>query len=138
MKPVTLKPKSYKLKARDGYIALTSAIIISVLLLAITVSIGFSGFFGRINILDAESKEKSLMLAEACADTALLNLAKGIKTTGAVAVGSDDCSIVSVTTDGGQVTIKTQAIINRAYSSIQVVVDTNSFAILSWEELPNF
>lgn len=121
-----------------GYIALMSAIIISVLLLSITVGIGLSGFFSRSNILDAESKERSQALAEACGDQALLNFSQGLTSTGVVSVGHDNCTIISVTPKVGQTTIKTQAVINHAYSNIKIIVDTNTLGIISWDECANF
>ncbi|MDP3741158.1 MAG: hypothetical protein Q8R08_02405 [bacterium] len=61
---------------QTGYIALISAIIISALLLIITFYVNFSIFFARFNILDSEYKKISVGLAEACADTAILEIAK--------------------------------------------------------------
>lgn len=121
------------MKHQNGFIALTSAIIISVLLLAITVGLGFSSFFTRFNILDSEFKERSLALAEACIDTAILNLAKGLTTTGSVAVGTDDCEIISVNGN----TIQTQACVNKATTNLQVTTNSD-FEIVTQEELPHF
>jgi len=115
-----------------GFIALMSAIVISVLLLAITLSLGFSGFFTRFNILDSESKERSSALAEACGDTAILNLAQGLTTLGSVVVGAGSCNIISFTPN-----IKTQACVNKAVTNLEITVDS-SFNILSWQEVPNF
>ena len=133
-----LYPIPYTLNPQSGYIALMSAIIISVLLLAITVSLGFSGFFVRLNIVDSESKERSSALAEACADQAILNFTQG----SSVAVtdflvgpdASDKCNIISVTSNGNQTTIKTQAYPNKAYTNLKVVIDSNDFSIISWDE----
>lgn len=126
---------------QNGFIALTSAIIISVLLLAITVALGFSGFFGRFNILDSESKERSSALAEACGDTAILNFAQDQSynpSNQSVTVGSDHCKIVSLATAANQTTIKTQACINKSVTNLQVVIDSTAFTITSWDEVPNF
>src|SRR5258708_32505996 len=84
---------------QKGFIALTSAMVISILLLAITVSLGFCGFFTRFNILDSESKERSLALAEACGEMSILNLTQGLSTIGNITVGDDKCNIVSIQKD---------------------------------------
>lgn len=128
-------------KTRDrqkGYIALTSAIILSVLLLAITVSLGFTSFFARLNISDTQSKTEADALAEACVNTALANLAQGSTATGAVAVGSATCNIVSVREndpESGQTTITTQAFINKAYANWRVIIDSQTFDVIAWQEL---
>ncbi len=133
----------YKLQTQSGYIALMSAIIISILLLAITVNLGFNGFFGRFNILDSESKERSSALAEACVDTAVLNLAQGSTPSplpANISVGSESCKIFSVQYDTpvlDQATIKTQAVINKAHTNLQVIIN-NNFEIISWKECPTF
>ncbi len=63
-----------KKKSEQGFIALMSAIIISMLLIMLSLAVSMTGFFGRFNILDAEYKQRSLVLAEACADSSLLKL----------------------------------------------------------------
>ncbi len=119
-----------------GFIALTSAIVISALLLCITVSLGLSGFFTRTNIFDSESKEHSLALAEACANKALLNLAQGSTYTGPVAVDNDACTIVSIQASSGNVTVKTQGVFNKAYTNLEAVANGSSLDIVSWREVP--
>jgi len=125
-----------KLKSEKGFIALMSAIVISILLLAITVSLGFSGYFTRFNILDSEDKERSVGLAEACGDTAILDLAQGTvpSTPSNITVnGSDHCTIIQDTSS----LIQTQACINKSTTNLQITVDSN-FTVTSWEELSNF
>ncbi len=127
-----------------GFIALASAIIISVLLLAITAAISLTGFFGRFNVFDSESKERSSALAEACIDTAKLNYANNSSyapNNQSVSVGSDQCTIISFlknTPTTGQDTIKTQASINKSYTDLQVVIKDTDFSLISWDELPHF
>ena len=134
---------------QSGFIALTSAIIISALLLAITLTIIFSAYFARFNVLDSESKERSIGLAEACADTAVLdvieNTIPGSFPTSEINVGTaypnDKCIIYDIVTDSpavGKTTIKTQASPNKAFTNLQIVIDSNDFTVQSWEELPNF
>lgn len=54
-----------------GFIALISAIIISVILLGLAVAVGSSTFFARFNALNREYKRISLGLAESCVHAAL-------------------------------------------------------------------
>ena len=126
---------------QEGFIALMSAVVISVLLLAITVSLGFSGFFTIFNVLDSESKERSRALAEACADVAMLNLAQSQpQPTIPVPVGPDHCNIISVQGNvpkPSQTTIQTQACVNKSVTNLRIIIG-GDFKVISLEELPNF
>lgn len=57
-----------------GFIALISAIIISVILLGLAVAVGSSTFFARFNALNREYKRISLGLAESCVHAALAKI----------------------------------------------------------------
>lgn len=128
----------------SGFIALMSAIVISVLLLAITLTLGLIGFFGRFNVFDSESKQRSSGLAEACADKAILETSKGAYSTNKVInvgpTSADSCTIISATKNQpsvGQSLIKTQAVINKAYTNLKIIVDSKTFTVQSWDECPN-
>jgi hypothetical protein len=131
-----------RLQPQHGFIAITSAIIISVLLLAITLAITFSGYFARFNVLDSESKERSSALAEACIETAILSLSLAQPPPpNPVNIGpssEDNCNIISITPSGGQTVIQTQSIINKSYTNLNITVDDSTFNILSWQEVPDF
>jgi len=132
---------------QDGFVALISAIIISVMLLIIAVTIGMTGIFGRFNVLDSESKERSIGLAEACVDTAILKLSIDkdyllIPADHSIPIiGSDTCNIVSILPisipRNFPITIQTQAIVNKSYTNLVVVIDSD-YAIVSWEEESSF
>lgn len=126
--------------SNNGFIALTSAIIIALLLMTVTFAISSTGFFGRSNVLDAELKERSLALAEACADTALLKLTQNINYSGNenITIGNDICSIMPIETAGGQKTIKAKAIFQNAATNLKVVAQSSNLVVVSWEEVPNF
>ena len=64
-----------KITNQGGFVALTSTVVIAVLLIAVTLSLNLTGFFARFNVLETEYKERSFSLAEACVQTALLKLA---------------------------------------------------------------
>ena len=120
-----------------GYIALMAAIVISLILLALTFTVSISGYFSRFNALASENKRVSLGLAESCVNTALLKLAKNYNYdlttdpaydagsgTVPVTVGGESCAIRAVTSGGGNpkpVTIKTQAQFRDSWSNMQVV-----------------
>lgn len=125
---------------QQGFIALTSAIIISFLLIAIMAGLGFSASFARFNVLDLESKQQSNALAKSCVDIARIQIVKDASYAPqnvSLVVGSDRCTIISIETLGSQKIIKTQAVINRAYTNLEVTID-NNFLITSFKEVPNF
>ncbi|MBI3589347.1 MAG: hypothetical protein HY093_02975 [Candidatus Liptonbacteria bacterium] len=132
------------LQARKGFIALTSAVVVSVLLLTVTLSLGLTGFFARFNTLEVEYKERSLALAEACATTALLKLAtnRGYLGNETISVENLACAILPVSTSGGQVTIKTRAEfpqsgLERAVTNLVIMAGNVNLNVISWEEVPN-
>ena len=142
-----MKPNIYT--NSDGYIALISAIIISVLLLAITFTLSFTGFYSRFNVLDSENKKISFDLAEACLNTAMVRLAEDPSYTPSAAdkdvyldppANTKHCVIVSITGVGSSRTIQTQSIYNRAYTDLQVGVtlSVTNVTISSWQELAHF
>ena len=117
-----------------------SAIVIMFLLTTITIGLGMSSFFGRFNILDSESKERSLALAEACVDSAILNIAQDASynpSSESVVVGSVSCTIISVASSGSNKIIKTRGIFNQAYTNLKVEINNNDLSIESWQECAN-
>ena len=133
---------------QSGFIALISAIIISVLLLTITVTIGMTSIWGRLNVLDSESKERNIALAESCVDQAVLNFINNnlydvsFGSPEEVTIsGTDKCKIMMFknnTPVSGKALIKTQASINKAYTNMKIQINTDDMVIDSWEECPNF
>lgn len=134
------------LDKQSGYIALISVVIISVLLMTVAFTLSFSGFLNRFTILDAEFKEVSNGLAEACVDSAILRLAQdfgytispsaGCASGQIISVGSEQCRICSVEVSDAQNIIKTQGIFKDSYTNliIKVSTSTNDIQVQSWEE----
>ena len=120
-----------------GFVALTTAVIISAVLIAFMFTTGTSGFFSRVNAAEAEYKRVALGLAESCANTALLKIAQNYNYAGneAITVGTDEqgrtetCTIKTVSygaEDANHQRIATIAatasypVTNGAYSSILI------------------
>ena len=115
--------KSIIYNQQQGYVALMAAIVIMLLLILLSTTLSLTGFFARFDILNAEYKERSIALAEACGDSALINLANNpayVPPAGGdyVAVNNDKCEIVSISPPaGGQ---DRRAALNRSTSSWSV------------------
>ena len=128
-------------KKQSGYIALMSAIIISALLLLLAVTVSLTGFLSRSNELDAEYKQRSLNLAQGCAQVALLHLAQDPTNTTVsdVNIGDDKCSIISIqpnTPASGQTTIQTKAEFQTAVTNLRFIINSSNLSIISLQELP--
>ncbi|MEK7548911.1 MAG: hypothetical protein AAB496_00235 [Patescibacteria group bacterium] len=121
----------------NGYLAITSAIILSIIAMVLAVGLSFSSYFGLSDIQDANLKETSVALAEACVDKALLSLAQNINYTGneIIAVGSSTCSILPTEISSTYKIIKTGANFSGAVTNLKITAVTSSpFEILKWEE----
>jgi len=122
-----------------GYAALMSVLLVSgILLLVVSVS-SYRGYFSRYNLLQSEFKERSLALAEACADEALLSLARDRNYLGNVSlfVGAEPCRIGPVTSSVTTTNFRTKASFKSAYTTIQISVNTETLVVVSWEEIAN-
>jgi len=116
----------------------------------VTFTLGFSGLFSRSNVLDSEFKEKSIALAEGCADVAIARLQADEDYVPAsppgdeVNIGSDSCYIWSITAGGWPKTIRIQSLYpptltKKAYTNLEIVVSkpANKVIVNSWTEIPN-
>ena len=124
----------------EGYIALTSALVITVLITAIAFTLSLSSFFTRANILNTNFKEVSHALAEACIETALLKLAQDSAYAGneAIMVGSNQCSILTLESISNQKIIKASAVFQNTTTNLKITVFSSDLSVISWEELASF
>lgn len=128
---------------QTGFIALTTAIVISTSLLIFVIAIGFEGYFSRYTVLQSDFKEKSLQAADACAHTALLELSQDFEyqpnpAPEEVVVGTETCNIVAVSGTGNVRTVEIQSVVDRAVTNLIVEVyqdGPDRTEIVSWEEV---
>lgn len=139
-----------------GYIALISAIIITLVLTTLTFAVSAKGYAARSNAANAEYKRMSLALAQSCADAALLAIAKNYtylppSEGETVHVGEATCVIMSVDygaeSAAGQrsAQIRSQATTNGAWSTLRIdatitnpasaIVPHPDITITKWEEI---
>jgi hypothetical protein len=120
----------------SGFIALMSVIIISALMMAVSFALSMSGFLARANVTDSEYKERSMALADGCADDALVKLAANSAYAGNETPVDIACTILPITTVGSQRIIKTTASVQGATTNIQVTATLDPLTVISWQELP--
>lgn len=122
---------------RTGYIAITSAIVVSalVLLLVFTVSLGSYLSLNSVSVLGY--KEVSQGLAEGCVEVARLNLVLNPSYPGGedIAIGSSTCEIVSVTASSSFKTIRTQGSYQDSFTDLEVTVNPADNTLVDWREL---
>jgi len=135
-----------KINLQGGYIALISAILISVSLLTLVIAVSFEGFYSRFSVLESEQKEMSSYLAESCVNTAIIKISQDPNYTGieSVPVGKFECGIVSV--GNGKLfstnrLIQAQGINGAAFTNLEVEIDPDdlpSIEFVSWTEVGSF
>lgn len=131
--------KDLRFKNTGGFVALMSAVIISAVLLMIITLLSYSGFNSRYNALDAEFKEKSSALAEACVDQTFLELANDPNYQGnaTTTIGVDQCYVGTISTGSFPKTFETRAIYGGSHTNLRITVSAVP-AVVSWQEIPVF
>lgn len=127
-------------KKQDGFILLISSVVIAAVLTAVIFSVSFGGFFTRFNLLDSESKEKSLVLAEACGQIAVLKRIQNSSYVGneTLIIGNDTCQVLALESSGSEIIIKTKADVSHAVSNVQINLDSATLAVIRWREVGTF
>jgi len=129
------------MKRQQGYMALTSVIIMFAILVALILTLSLAGFFNRSNVLDGYFKERSLAAAEGCVEEALLRIADDSNYPGDEDVeilSNLTCHIWPVLLFGDEKEIRTSSQVEEAVSRILVRVDAEELFLVSWEELDEF
>ncbi len=127
-----------------GFIALVSALIISVVLLSIVIVSGMGSFYARMDALGKEQAAQARSLASSCVDVALLALATSTQPLAFIISGrrvnidepkGETCIIDTLTAGTATVSIHTHASVGSSYSSISAAASTSPrISISSWRE----
>jgi|SRR3989344_6672850 len=123
----------------DGFFAVITAIVLSILVLMISVSLSLWSFNARFNTLGFESKDKSWSLARGCIEEAILQMRSSTAYTGSstVTIGSSTCRILTITSSGTSRIIPTQGIFNNRTTNLQALYSSSTNSILYLKELTN-
>lgn len=125
-----------QVRKTQGYVALIAVIFTGAMLIVLSFGLNFYSFFSLADFYDFVLKEKSLSLAEGCVELALLKLKKDSLYQGdeVINIGDFSCSILPIETSDSQKIIKTSAYVYNRISNIEVVIDKETFKIISWRE----
>jgi hypothetical protein len=120
------------IKKEKGFIALFSVVIISFVLILVAVTLSFTGYFSRYDILDSENKKRSEALAEACLESARLAIAidNYSFTKTEVSVGNEKC-YYRISTD--KIKIIALGVVNNTYTYYWVEIN-GDYSIKSFKE----
>lgn len=120
-----------------GFMMSSAAVVMSAMLLAMAVVLSTQGWYARSNMLDAEFKQRSRIVASACIDTVILYIATNPVYMGGtpVAVGDGSCVVGDIFLVGNEKTFTVQAEYQNSYTVIMVTHNIETLEIVSWDEL---
>lgn len=124
--------------SQNGFIALMSITIMSVVLLTTTLSLAQLGIVSRYLALDFENKSASEHLAEACVHVAriaaynnpLTNITNRV-----IPVGNESCTILNITPHSNESSIDASATRGSTKTTYHVVVNNIDGNFVSWTEI---
>ena len=127
---------------QSGYVALLSAILITVLLVAFATHAGLNSFLLQFDALHAEAKEESMALAKGCLEYFRLHAILGHSLSGEMVVmdplSQNSCTILDSQQDHpsqGQWLVVTKATVRQSHTVLQSVVASDG-SLLSLQECP--
>lgn len=128
--------------SQNGFIALISVIIISVVLLATTISLAQFGIANRYFILHLEQKAVSEKLADACVHIARIMVYNDpdtdFNTPQSYPIGGEECTIVSIDPSGNESIVEVTAQSGDSVTNFRVRIDNTNGDFVSWSELASF
>lgn len=129
-----------KILNKKGYIAITTAIILSLVMMVVAIALGTNNFFTRADVKDFYNKQTTLGMARSCLDYAMLNLAQVPTYTGnqSISVSGYTCTINTITTSGSNKVIQAHAQLNGTTTNLQLTVNAATLSTVSLEELVHF
>lgn len=123
-----------------GYIAITTTIILSLVMLALALTIGSTTLSARLNSVDLASKRLSYFVARSCLDYARLKLAESGNYAGneTRTIGQHQCTIQPIETESLNKIIKARAQVKNAITNLKLIVNSTTLNTVSLEELAKF
>jgi hypothetical protein len=125
-------------KNRQGFIALITMIIISVLFENIVFSSGFTSLLSQQNILLTYQKEESFYNARSCLSYAVLKIFRDSSYYGNenITISSDVCFVLSIIVTGKIAIISTRAVVDTVSTKLESKVDLEKHSF-TYKEVPN-
>ncbi len=126
--------------SRPGFLAITTAIILSLVLLTVALSVGSLGVLTRTRQSDTVTKSLTFTLARSCVDYALLKLVQNSNYLGNElrTIDGKQCTILGVENSGQNKIIKTWATIQNLTTKVRATVQISPFQLITLEEVSSF
>lgn len=123
---------------QTGYIAITTTIVLSLMLLILAITLGSGSIFTRFGTADFYNKRSSFSLARSCLEVARLKLAKDDSYAGNETVyieeAGNSCTIGAITSSGADKVIKARAQIGRATTNLKMTIKSSDLSTVTLEE----
>jgi hypothetical protein len=133
---VQLKLGQNNMKNKNGYIALSSVLVIMAVVLIIGSSVSFLSINEMQSALSSKKSEESLHLVEGCAEDALLRLNKNNSIPLTIIIPEGSCSVTIDSHIGNNWTFTVSSTIINYKKNIQIsAVRDSTVTITSWIEL---
>lgn len=134
-----LKPKSYKLKANDGFIALVAVLIILAIVLMVGVALSLGSVDEMKMGLQKSLSSRAYYLANLCAEQALMKLKENSSYPGNETINEENgsCTISAIE---GSWTVKVSGFSSGQVKKMKIVLSQINPEIIinSWQEVADF
>lgn len=128
-----------RVRRREGYIAVISAIITTAIVIVIALVFSSSNFLGRFDTQGLELKDLSKGIALGCLEYAKLQLRLGnYSGNETVNIGEFSCKILPIEESEGKKIIKSTANVNNRITNLKLTADGSSLETISLEEISSF
>lgn len=134
---------SFARKLQGGYVALVGVLVFSAMILLAGLGVSLRGIDAAESSLDEAFSIHARMLADACAEEALMRLKSNFGYSGNETIivgGTDTCTIVSVSGSGNtDRVVLSEAAVGRTLRRVRVDVAriTPSLIVRAWDTVPN-
>ncbi|MBI2033816.1 MAG: hypothetical protein HYT13_01825 [Candidatus Liptonbacteria bacterium] len=137
-----LKAKSYKLKAKGGYITLLMVIIVGAIGVATGVSLLLLGVGSSRSSLSFEKSNQAKALSNACAEAALDQIRNSSAFSGSAGLtfGRGSCSYQVLNLGGQSRLINASGTVDEVVRKIKITLNqiTPKINLTSWQEVSDF
>ena len=122
-------------RVNRGYIAIVSAVIVTLILLLVVLVSSQRSFLSNEGARMFEAKEESMAAAEGCLEHALLKITIGSYSGGeTIVVGSSTCAVLPIQFLTTSTVIKASSTVRNATTKLRLIVATTSLQTISKEE----
>ena len=125
-----------KNRNKDGYIALSSVLVIMAIIIIIGTSVSFLSINDMQSALSTKKSEESLHLVEGCTEDALLRLNKNNSIPSTITIPEGTCSVTINSKVGNNWTFTVTATFNNYKKNVQIsATRSTKVVVTNWIEI---